>query len=52
MFDDLRIRVRALLKRDAVEHELDDELQFHLERQIEKLKTAGLPTPRPGVGRG
>src|SRR6187200_248882 len=42
MFDDLRIRLRALLKRDAVEHDLDDELHFHLERQVEKLKTTGL----------
>lgn len=42
MFDDLRIRLRAFFRRDAVEHELDEELQFHVDRQVDKLKAAGL----------
>jgi putative ABC transport system permease protein len=36
MFDDCYIRLRSLFWRSAVERELDDELQFHLERQTEK----------------
>ncbi len=42
MLDDLRTRVRGLFRRGAVEQELDDELRFHVERQIEKLMASGL----------
>ena len=42
MLNDLRYRLRALFRRSAVENELDDELQFHFEQQVEKLVRAGL----------
>lgn len=42
MLSDLWIRVRSLLRRRTVEAELDDELQFHLERQIEKCVESGM----------
>ena len=42
MFADLRTRLRALFRRDAVEVEFDDELRFHFEKQIEKHVTSGL----------
>ena len=32
----LRLRLRSLVRRDAVERELDRELRFHLEQEIEK----------------
>jgi len=43
MLTDLRYRLRAFFQRDAMEQELDDELRFHLEREIEKLVATGLP---------
>jgi predicted permease len=39
---DLRFRLRALFDRRAVERELDDELRFHLEREIDKHVRAGM----------
>src|ERR1700758_5263828 len=42
MLSDLWIRVRALLRRGKVESELDYELRFHLERQVEKYVQSGL----------
>ena len=42
MLSDLWIRVRALLRRKAVETELDEELRSHLERQVEKYVRSGL----------
>ncbi|MGC1580716.1 MAG: ABC transporter permease [Candidatus Acidiferrales bacterium] len=41
MLNDLLIRVRALFRRDAVEIELDDELRFHFEQQIDKFAKSG-----------
>src|ERR1700735_2060757 len=43
MFSDILIRLRALFRREAVESELDDELRFHFEQQVEKYVQAGLP---------
>ena len=43
MWSDLRYRVRALFRRNAVEAELDEELRFHLERQAEQYRQAGMP---------
>lgn len=40
--NDLRYRVRALFRRRAVEGELDDELRFHFEQQVEKYVRAGM----------
>ena len=42
MLADLKFRLRALFRRDAMEAELDDELRFHLERETEKHVRAGL----------
>jgi predicted permease len=39
---DFRLRFRAIFLRDAVEAELDEELRFHLDHQIEKYRRAGL----------
>ena len=41
MLSDFLYRLRAVFKRSTVESELHDELQFHLERQVEKYKAAG-----------
>lgn len=42
MIGDLIFRLRSLLGRAAVEKELDEELQFHLDQQVEKHVRAGL----------
>ena len=38
----LRLRLRSLFQRDAVEHELDSELRFHLEQQIAENVASGM----------
>ncbi|HEX6132363.1 MAG TPA: ADOP family duplicated permease [Longimicrobiales bacterium] len=43
MLSDLRYRLRALFRRDAMDRELDEELRFHLEHEIEKHVRAGVP---------
>src|SRR5688500_11132111 len=43
MLSDLRFRWRALFERGAMERELDDELRFHIEREIEKHVRDGVP---------
>jgi putative ABC transport system permease protein len=43
LWSDLRYRVRALVRRDAIERELDEELRFHLEHETEKYVTQGVP---------
>jgi len=43
MFSDLKYRVRSLARRGAMEQELDSELRFHLDREIEKHIAAGVP---------
>jgi predicted permease len=42
MLDDLRFRLRALLRGRQVNRELDDELRFHVDREVEKLIAAGV----------
>jgi len=42
MLSDLRFRFRALFARDAMERELDDELRFHIEREVEKHVRLGM----------
>ena len=42
MLNDLRVRFRSLFRRTAVTHEIDQELQFHIEQQMEKYLQAGL----------
>ncbi len=42
MLNDLRFRLRALFRRRAVEAELDEELRFHFENEVEKHKSRGM----------
>jgi len=42
MWNDLTYRLRALVRRKAVESEMDDELRFHFEQQVEKYVAAGM----------
>jgi predicted permease len=41
-FTSLRLKLRAVLRPNAVENELDDEIRFHLEREIEKHLRSGM----------
>ena len=43
MFTDLLLRLRNLFRRNAVENDLDDELRFHFDQQVEKFVQSGLP---------
>ena len=43
ILSDLLYRLRALVRRSAVERELDDELRFHIERQTVQNIAAGMP---------
>jgi predicted permease len=45
MLSDLLIRVRALLRRSAVENELNEELRFHFEQLVGAHVLSGLPLP-------
>ena len=38
----LRIALRSVVRRTRVEEELDEEIQYHLERQIDEGLNAGL----------
>lgn len=40
--DKLSLRLRSLFRHGRVEHELDAELRFHLEQQIEENRAAGM----------
>src|SRR3954469_19605036 len=42
-FSDLRYRVRALLRRDMMDAELDEELQSHIEHEAARHEAAGVP---------
>lgn len=42
MLNDLLTRIRAVFRRRAVEGELDEEMRFHLERQVEKYVQSGM----------
>lgn len=42
MLHDLLFRLRSLFRRDSVESETDQELQFHLAQQVEKYLASGL----------
>ena len=42
LLDDLRFRLRSLMRHSAAENELDDELRFHLERQTDKYVRSGM----------
>jgi predicted permease len=45
MLNDLVIRLRALFQRNTVERELDDELGFHFNQQVEKFVQSGRTLP-------
>jgi hypothetical protein len=38
----LRLRLRALLRRDAAEQELNDEIRFHIEQETDKNIQLGM----------
>ncbi len=42
MLNDLRFRLRALFRRNVVEKELNEELRFHFEHEVEKYKKQGM----------
>jgi predicted permease len=42
MWSDLRIRMRAVFRRRTMEEDLDDELRFHFDREVEKLVGRGV----------
>src|SRR5436190_138901 len=42
LLSEMRYRLRAIFRRDAVETELDDELRFHIEQEAGKLVKAGV----------
>jgi predicted permease len=42
LIETLRLRLRSLFRGDVVERELDEELRYHLERQIEEHVARGL----------
>ncbi len=42
MFSDLFVRLRSIVRRRVVDAELDDELRFHRDRQLESYTRAGL----------
>src|SRR5690348_8755917 len=39
----VRLRLRSLLSREKVDQELDEEVRYHLERQIDENVAAGMP---------
>ena len=43
LWSDIRYRLRALFGRARVERDLDDEVRFHVEREIEKHERQGIP---------
>jgi len=47
MLTDLLYRLRAFFRRNAVEGELDEELRFHFEQQVEKYAKSGLTRQKP-----
>ncbi len=42
MWNDLRFRVRSLFRREVVETELNEELRFHFDNEVEKYKRSGM----------
>lgn len=42
-WSDLRYRLRAILRRDVLEQDLEAELRFHIQREAEKQVTQGVP---------
>jgi predicted permease len=42
MLSDVILRLRAIFRRTAVDREMEEELQFHLDRQVEAYRRAGV----------
>jgi len=42
MLRGLAVRLRALIRRDVTDQELDEEIRFHLEKDVERLKASGV----------
>jgi predicted permease len=42
MWNDMRFRLRSLFRRSLVETEMDEELRFHLEKEVEKYTASGM----------
>ena len=42
MLDDMKYRLRALIRREALDAEMDEELRAHFEKHVEKLIATGL----------
>jgi putative ABC transport system permease protein len=42
MFSDLLFRLRSLFRHNTVEEEMNDELRFHFEQQVQKLMRSGI----------
>ena len=43
MLSDLKYRIRAILRADDMDREIDEELRFHFEREVARLIAAGVP---------
>src|SRR4051794_3455620 len=43
LWSEIRYRLRMIFRRAAVEREIDEEMRFHLDREAEKQRRAGLP---------
>ena len=52
MLSDILVRLRSLLCRKTVESELDEELRFHFEHQVEKYAHRGYRATKPYGARG
>jgi predicted permease len=44
--DILKLRLRTLFHRDRLDRELDEEVQYHLDREIQRNLEAGMPSSR------
>jgi len=45
LLSEVRYRLRAIFRRDALERDLDEEVRFHLDQQAEALRRQGLSAP-------
>ena len=48
--NDLKLRARAVLRRNRVERELEEELAFHVEREARKLIDEGMTPAEARAG--
>ena len=47
----IRLRVRSLIRQSRVEEEIDEELRYHLERQIDEFVAGGMDPRDARLGR-